>query len=154
MKVVFWLPCMALYWTGVICSKPTGGTSQYLYFFTGFFSLLFSFFERSLGERDRLCLFRLFSCGERDRRRLLSFSRERSRWRRDLRSRERERVERRLLLSKKNYFLIFEYLEDIRKFTWFIVCHFWFWFWWNKLYWNEMNNITKCNCLFKQYGGL
>lgn len=88
---------------GVICSKPTGGTSQYLYFFNGFFSDLFSFFDRSLGERERLCLFRLFSCGERDRRRLLSRSPrslDRSRCRRDLRSRERDRDERRLFRSR------------------------------------------------------
>lgn len=74
---------------------------------TGFFSVLFSFFGRSLGERERLCLFRLLSRGDRDRRRLLlSFSRERSRLRRDLRSRERERDERRLLRSKGISFLI------------------------------------------------
>ncbi len=92
------LHCIALYWTGVICSKPAGGTSQYLYFLIVFFSILFSFFERSFGECERLCLFRLLSCGE--RRRLVSRSRERSWWRRDLRSRERDRDERRLFRSK------------------------------------------------------
>ena len=73
-----------------MCSKPTGGTSQYLYFLITFFSGFTSFFVRSLGERDRV------------RRRFDSRSRERSRCRRDaFRSRDRERDERRLALSIK-----------------------------------------------------
>lgn len=27
-KQMYNLPCMALYWSGAICSKPGGGTSQ------------------------------------------------------------------------------------------------------------------------------
>lgn len=107
-----------------MCSKPTGGTSQYLYFFSGFFSLLFSFFERSFGERERSFLPRLLSRGERDRRRLLSRSRERERWRRDLWSRERDRDERRWLRSSRERIAVNERRHCMRpSLTGFVVSH-------------------------------
>jgi hypothetical protein len=100
-----------------------------LYFLIVFFSTFGSFFGRSFGERERLCLLRLLSCGERDRRRLVSLSRERerSRWRRDLRSRDRDRDERRLFRS--GITRIYKQKHSQEKIiisTWFVVSHFLF----------------------------